>query len=150
MSHTISRVMSRTIIYLKYALPRIFSGHLKGTTGSRTAFDKPCFGRGLHGICSYLQIGGLLHHHSTLTRLKKLALFAWRSVFCCTFLGVTSTGRYPASCPVKPGLSSAPRRCSDRLYDSKHLQYHSRKDKQLLILYHSFNLVNLFLGEIIL
>ena len=27
--------------------------------------------------------------------------------FCCTSLGVTSTGRYPASCPVKPGLSSA-------------------------------------------
>ena len=27
--------------------------------------------------------------------------------FCCTGLGVTSTGRYPASCPVKPGLSSA-------------------------------------------
>ena len=30
----------------------------------------------------------------------------WRYVFCCTFLGVTSTGRYPASCPTKPGLSS--------------------------------------------
>ena len=27
--------------------------------------------------------------------------------FCCTGLGVTSTGRYPASCPVKPGLSSS-------------------------------------------
>ena len=26
--------------------------------------------------------------------------------FCCTSLGVASTGRYPASCPVKPGLSS--------------------------------------------
>ena len=26
--------------------------------------------------------------------------------FCCTGLGVTSTGRYPASCPMKPGLSS--------------------------------------------
>ena len=26
--------------------------------------------------------------------------------FCCTFLGVASTGRYPAFCPVKPGLSS--------------------------------------------
>ncbi len=26
--------------------------------------------------------------------------------FCCTILGVASTGRYPASCPVKPGLSS--------------------------------------------
>ena len=28
-------------------------------------------------------------------------------IFCCTFLGVTSTGRYPASCPMKPGLSSS-------------------------------------------
>ena len=27
-------------------------------------------------------------------------------LFCCTGLGVTSTGRYPASCPMKPGLSS--------------------------------------------
>ena len=27
--------------------------------------------------------------------------------FCCTGLGVTSTGRYPASCPMKPGLSSS-------------------------------------------
>ena len=26
--------------------------------------------------------------------------------FCCTFLRVASTGRYPAFCPVKPGLSS--------------------------------------------
>ena len=26
--------------------------------------------------------------------------------FYCTGLGVTSTGRYPASCPAKPGLSS--------------------------------------------
>ena len=26
--------------------------------------------------------------------------------FCCTFLGVASTGRYPAFCPMKPGLSS--------------------------------------------
>ncbi len=26
--------------------------------------------------------------------------------FCCTFLRVTSTRRYLASCPVKPGLSS--------------------------------------------
>ena len=29
-----------------------------------------------------------------------------RFLFCCTFLRVTSTGRYPASCPMKPGLSS--------------------------------------------
>ena len=37
--------------------------------------------------------------------------------FCCTFLGVTSTGRYPASCPAKPGLSSSePFRLSSRDY----------------------------------
>ena len=28
-------------------------------------------------------------------------------IFCCTFLRVTSTGRYPTPCPVKPGLSSS-------------------------------------------
>ena len=33
--------------------------------------------------------------------LKTVAVY-----FCCTGLGVTSTGRYPASCPMKPGLSS--------------------------------------------
>ena len=27
--------------------------------------------------------------------------------FCCTILRVASTGRYPASCPAKPGLSSS-------------------------------------------
>ena len=31
----------------------------------------------------------------------KLAVY-----FCCTFLRVSSTGRYPASCPMKLGLSS--------------------------------------------
>ena len=30
--------------------------------------------------------------------------------FCCTVLGVASTGCYPASYPVKPGLSSSKRR----------------------------------------
>ena len=39
-------------------------------------------------------------------------------IFCCTFLGVTSTGRYPASCPVKPGLSSS---APFRLYSRDHL-----------------------------
>ena len=45
--------------------------------------------------------GSLLHCLSTLTFTKKAVYF------CCTGLGVTSTGRYPASCPVKPGLSSS-------------------------------------------
>ena len=36
----------------------------------------------------------------------RVRLIAGRYTFCCTCLGVASTGRYPASCPVKPGLSS--------------------------------------------
>ena len=44
--------------------------------------------------------GSLLHCPSTLTQIL------WAVHFCCTGLGVASTGRYPASCPVKPGLSS--------------------------------------------
>ena len=40
------------------------------------------------------------------TAFAPLPAFRPAVVFCCTFLGVASTGRYPASCPVKPGLSS--------------------------------------------
>ena len=56
----------------------------------------PCYQRG----------GSLLHCPSTLTVSEELVLLTLAVYFCCTFLGVTSTGRYPASCPVKPGLSS--------------------------------------------
>ena len=57
--------------------------------------------------------GSLLLCLSTLTRPEgpfRKASFSKPSgavYFCCTGLGVTSTGRYPASCPVKPGLSSS-------------------------------------------
>ena len=56
--------------------------------------------------------GSLLHCLSTLTFIEKAVYF------CCTGLGVTSTGRYPASCPVKPGLSSS---APFRLYSRDHL-----------------------------
>ena len=57
----------------------------------------------------YQDGGSLLHCLSTLT-MEAMAVY-----FCCTGLGVTSTGRYPASCPVKPGLSSSePFRLSSR------------------------------------
>ena len=49
----------------------------------------------------YQDGGSLLHCLSTLT-METMAVY-----FCCTSLGVTSTGRYPASCPAKPGLSSS-------------------------------------------
>ena len=57
----------------------------------------------------YQDGGSLLHCLSTLTSASEAVYF------CCTGLGVTSTGRYPASCPVKPGLSSSgPFRLSSR------------------------------------
>ena len=63
----------------------------------------------------YQRGGSLLHCLSTLTRADvcrdllfgSLHTSARAVYFCCTGLGVTSTGRYPASCPVKPGLSSS-------------------------------------------
>ena len=42
---------------------------------------------------------------------------------CCTIFGVTSTGRYPAPCPVKPGLSSP---AALRYRGSGHLSYSQR------------------------
>ena len=48
--------------------------------------------------------------------VKSLAVY-----FCCTSLGVASTGRYPAPCPMKPGLSSPATfrfRSRDHLSDS--------------------------------
>ena len=54
-------------------------------------------------LTCYQAGGGLLHHLFTLTTCVAVIL-------CCTSLGVASTGRYPASCPMKPGLSSPPKK----------------------------------------
>ena len=58
--------------------------------------------------------GELLPHPFTLTRLSG------RTSLCGTFPGVTPAGRYPAPCPVEPGLSS-PREGGDHLvcFDQK-------------------------------
>ena len=58
-----------------------------------------CCGWGLHSIPCYQSIGELLPRLSILT--AKAAVY-----FCCTVPGVASGGRYPLSCPMKPGLSS--------------------------------------------
>ena len=53
-----------------------------------------------------------------LPRLFTLTPARGRSVFCGTFLRLAPTGRYPASCPAEPGLSSAdqgPRRLPELL-----------------------------------
>ena len=98
----ISRVLYLTIIYLDLMLP---PGSSDLPTGQRRAavfyaLSWSCSGWGLQSCLCYQRHGSLLHCLSTITR-KFLAVY-----FCCTFLGVTSTRRYLASCPMEPGLSS--------------------------------------------
>ena len=116
LSRTISRVMSKLqqatvgmIIYLGRLLPAA-SSNLPKAGGPRQRF------------CSVLLRMGFTYAPSV-TREAVVSYTAlpplpgiYRAVyFCCTILRVTSTGRYPASCPVKPGLSSSgPFRLSSR------------------------------------
>ena len=101
------------IIYLRLLLP-LGSSDLPE---SKRAILRFLFGLASDGvyICpSCHQLGGsLLSYPSTLT--TNVAVY-----FCCTSLGVTSTGRYPASCPMKPGLSSP---VTFRTYSRDHPSY---------------------------
>ena len=54
------------------------------------------------------------------TALPPLPGKPWAVHFCCTILGVASTRRYLASCPVKPGLSSP---AAFRFCSRDHLSY---------------------------
>ena len=100
LSQTISRVMS---LNGHLSSPAVAS-RLKRPTRKH---DGPPY-RSLFGLASdevyicpacYQPGGKLLPYHFTLT--TNVAVY-----FCCTSLRVAPTGRYPASCPVKPGLSS--------------------------------------------
>ena len=110
MSSTISRVMSWVIIYLGLLLPTGSSDLPESTTGRRIALCSVLLRMGFtyalsvtrKAVSSYLTFPPLPQ--------QRVAVY-----FCCTGLGVTSTGRYPASCPVKLGLSSpAPFRLDGR------------------------------------
>jgi hypothetical protein len=72
--------------------------------------------------------GELLPHRFTLTRHSRhpwaflpRVVSTGRFAFCCTFLPVAETGRYPAPCPAEPGLSSR----SARGETGDHLPYSS-------------------------
>ena len=114
MSSTISRVLYQTIIFLDCTLPHSSSARLPGQNATnpearRAAVSLPvrsCFGWSLHSLVCYQPSGGLLPRHSTITSGISGWKFHLLFLFYCTSLGVTSTGRYPAPCPVKPGLSS--------------------------------------------
>ena len=99
-SKTISRVMSWTFIYPVLLLPADSSDQPEAWRAAiPLLFGLASDGVYICPVC-YHPGGSLLHCPSTLT-ISDMAVY-----FCCTILGVASTGRYPASCPVKPGLSS--------------------------------------------
>ena len=143
MSSTISRVLYSMTIYLDHTLPydslRLLPNEDATYLKARRAAVSPssalrqniwsCFRWGLHSPFCYQKGGSLLHCHSTLTIIR------WRFLFCCTILRVASTGRYPAPCPMKPGLSSPVSR-RDRLCCStaySNMNYKACKGRVFLI-----------------
>ncbi len=69
-----------------------------------------CTGRGLPSFFSHLK------NWCALTApFHPYQPYGWRSVLCCTFLHVTATPRYGASCPMVFGLSSRFLKSCDRL-----------------------------------
>ncbi len=101
MSPPISRVLSWTIIFLGRLLPNASRDLPENTTSSRMVFYSVLLRVGFTGtlpvtrqaVSSYLAFAPLPP--------------IWAAVyFCCTFLGVASTGRYPAPCSMELGLSS--------------------------------------------
>ena len=92
--------MLKMVIYLDFLLPGSSSDLPWDTTGSRIV------------SCAVLLRMGftepllLPEGRWALTSPFHPYQFTLAVYFCCTFLRVTSTGRYPASCPMKLGLSS--------------------------------------------
>ena len=119
-SKTISRVMSCVIIYPMELSPVPLSDPPENMTGSHIRF--------LFGLAS----DGVYMAFSVTRETVSL---------CCTIPGVASAGRYPASCPAKPGLSSPGpfRSCQPRLHI---LLCQKRNIRQLIILPQTLFLVH--------
>ena len=111
-SRTVSRVMSRIIICLILLLPTGSSDPPKSVTGSHITFHSVLLRMGFTYALSVTS-QAVVSYTAFPPLPVKLAVY-----FCCTILRVTSTGRYPASCPAKPGLSSPDpfRFCQPRLF----------------------------------
>ena len=112
-SKTISRVMSRIIIYPVLLSPAGSSDLPENVTGSHMVFYSVLLRMGFTCALSVTRKAVVSY-----TALPPLPEFIPAVHFCCTVLGVTSTRRYLASCPVKPGLSSPDpfRFCQPRLF----------------------------------
>ncbi len=111
-------------------MPKTSSDLPESRPGRPVAFYLVLLRMGFTQPARHRDSGSLLHCHSTITTDFRFYGSPWLFIFCCTGLGVASTGCYPASCPVKPGLSSP---VPFRLYSRDHLFYlfffpiHSRR-----------------------
>src|SRR5437879_13782534 len=79
--------------------------------GSNGRVTLPLLGLAPDGVYQAIRVtpdaGALLPHRFTLTCTPSASTRRHRrSVLCCTFLRVTPTGHYPASCPAESGRSS--------------------------------------------
>ena len=101
------------IICLGQPLPAGSSDPPESTTGSRIAFVSVLLR--MEFTCARSVTTTAVVSYTAFPPLPSIKKAVY---FCCTGLGVTSTGRYPASCPVKPGLSSS---APFRLYSRDHL-----------------------------
>jgi hypothetical protein len=111
-SRAISRVMSCVIIYPGLPLPAASSDPPENVTGSHMVFDSVLLRMGFTYARSVASAAVVSY-----TALPPLPVLQ-AVYFCCTIPGVASAGRYPASCPAKPGLSSPGpfRSCQPRLH----------------------------------
>ena len=92
--------MSGMIIYLERLLPAVSSDPPENESGKSIC---SLFGLASDGVymATVVTNNTVVSYTAFPPLPHKVAVY-----FCCTILGVTSTGRYPASCPMKPGLSS--------------------------------------------
>ena len=100
MSLSVSRVMLKMVIYLDFLLP-----------GSSSDLPWDTSGRRMVSCAVLLRMGFtepllLPEGRWALTSPFHPYQHTLAVYFCCTILRVASTGRYPASCPMKLGLSS--------------------------------------------
>ena len=127
--------MSCVIIYPGLPLPTASSDPPKSVTGSHIAFCSVLLRMGF--TCARPVTSAAVVSYTAFPPLP-----APQAVYlCCTVPGVASAGRYPASCPVKPGLSSPGpfRSCQPRLHI---LLCQKRNIRQLIIIPQTLFLVH--------
>lgn len=101
------------LIPLELALPSALKQPTQGL--GRATLDAPLRGLAPNGVYRATTVTGrAVGSYPTISPLLDLNLVG-RFDFCGTFLEVFLTGRYPASCPAEPGLSSSGRAAGEYL-----------------------------------